>query len=69
MSNNIFLEIDIPNLVKFYDKARREITDIHNFFNMSNERVKIEILEPLPNYKTRSRVIFEEICYTSKVTQ
>lgn len=68
MSNNLFMEIDIPNLIKFYEKCLREIKDIHNFFNMSNERVKIEILEPLPNYKTRTRVVFEEICYTSKVT-
>ena len=71
LSDNIYAEMNIDNLIKMYEKSLRERKEIHQYFNIiPGENMQV-ILTPVINKKIKKhqlRVIFEELCYTIKVT-
>lgn len=73
-SDNIYMELNITNLRKFYEKSLKEFKDIQEFFSITpaNEQevlyFKPETLFGLKKQKTDQRIDFEERCYMTKLT-
>ena len=66
-SDNIYLELNIENLTQCYIRAQKDITDIHNFFGIT-ESNKSDVFSSTPRFKSDSRIQFEEKCYLTKLT-
>lgn len=56
-SDNIFMELSISNLRKFYKKSKKELEDIRLFFNMGSEQQEKAIIEGAKVKKRTSKVI------------
>jgi hypothetical protein len=64
------MEIDIANLINTYQRALKDLEDIHNYFNITESTI-LKVLKPHINKnkkKSKLRVIFEEICYVCNLT-
>jgi hypothetical protein len=69
-SDNVFMELDVPNLFNAYQRAVRDLEDIHRYFNIDESTV-LKVLKPHTSKtkkKPKLRVIFEEICYVCNLT-
>ena len=65
------MELNIGNLIDMYKRAKKENKDIKGFFNIRSEEDAQNVLTPPLNFrikKQKLRIIFEEICYTTKIT-
>ena len=63
------MEFNIQNLKFMYDKALKENSEINYFFNIRTPSDAELILTPPINRRVKKhelRIIFEELCYTSK---
>ena len=73
-SDNLYMELNITNLKKFYEKSLKEFNDVEEFFSITreNERdvlyYKTDILSVLKNKRSDQRIEFEERCYMTKLT-
>jgi hypothetical protein len=68
-SDNIYLELNITNLKYFYDRAKKELRDINDYFGITDTNEEIVTTEVLPGFKkTDERIEFEERCYITKLT-
>lgn len=73
-SDNLYMELNITNLKKFYEKSLKEFNDVQEFFSITreNERdvlyYKTDILSVLKNKRSDQRIEFEERCYMTKLT-
>lgn len=72
-SDNIYLELNIPNLQKFYDRSLKELKDIFAYFGIEkNSRKDNEELVctevPKGRKKSDERIEFEERCYITKLS-
>jgi hypothetical protein len=65
-SDNIYLELDIENLTQCYIRAKKDISDIHSFFGVT-ESNKNDIFSNEPRFKSEERIQFEERCYLTKL--
>jgi hypothetical protein len=68
-SDNIYSELNISYLIKFYKRAKRDLQEIEQFFNISEE-TRAQVLTPLVSKYAKKedlRVIFEELSYVNKV--
>lgn len=53
-SENIYNEFDCENLSNFYDRAKKELTDFRDLFNLEpNEEIDEELLNPDSNHPMR----------------
>lgn len=69
-SDNIYMELDVPNLLNAYQRAVRDLEDIHRYFNIDESTI-LKVLKPhlsKTKKKPKLRVIFEEICYVCNLT-
>lgn len=65
------MELNVDNLIYMYEKARKEEVDIKDFFNIRSHADAKLVLTPPINRRVKKqelRIIFEELCYTSKLT-
>ena len=70
-SDNIFVEMDILNLKKTYQRAQSELHEAFKLFEIKNPVDESNALtQPINNKikKHEIRIKFEELCYTCKVT-
>lgn len=70
ISDNIYLDLNIDNLIQMYEKARKELDDINKFFNIRSQRDSKLVLLPPVNRRAKKhelRILFEELCFTSKL--
>ena len=70
-SENIYMELNITNLQKFYQKAQSELHDVRRLFKIEDMEDEIRATTPQINHKVVKpdiRVHFEELCYMSKLT-
>lgn len=70
-SENIFVELDIINLTRFYQKSQSELHDLRRLFKIKDLEDEIVATTPPLNNKVVKadlRVHFEELCYMSKLT-
>ena len=54
-----------------FEKARKELDDINMYFNIRNLSDRKNVLTPPMNRRVKKhelRILFEELCYTSKLT-
>ena len=72
-SDNIYLELNIPNLQKFYDRSLKELKDVFAYFGIeksikkdNEELVCTEV--PPGRKKSEERIEFEERCYITKLS-
>ena len=72
VSYNVYEELDIDNLRKFYHRAVYELNDFRKFFKIKNEQQESRVLSQINcshSNKSELRKNFEELCYVSKITQ
>ena len=65
------MELNVDNLIYMYEKARKEEVDIKEFFNIRSYNDAKFVLTPPVNRRVKKqelRIIYEELCYTSKLT-
>ena len=65
------MELNVTNLIYMYEKAKKEETDTKAFFNIRSSSDKRVVLTPPINRRVKKhelRIIFEEICFTCKLT-
>ena len=72
-SDNIYLELNIPNRQKFYDRSLKELKDVFAYFGIeksikkdNEELVCTEV--PPGRKKSEERIEFEERCYITKLS-
>lgn len=71
LSDNIFMELNITNLSKFYQRAISELQDARDLFNIKGIQDEELAVRPPLNSRIKPpdiRILFEEICYLSRVT-
>ena len=67
-SQNIFKELNMENLTKMYQRAHKEEMDALRCFNItSEERREIVLSKDKKHEKEKYKIIFNEICFISKV--
>lgn len=63
------MELNITNLKYFYDRAKKELRDINDYFGITDTNEEIVTTEVQPGFKkTEERIEFEERCYITKLT-
>ena len=70
-SENIYSELNISYLIKFYKRAQMDFQEIQKFFNI-NDNTREVVLKPIISKfvkKDKLRICFEEICYTNRITE
>ena len=70
LSYNVYEEVDIANLRKFYQRAVYELEDFRKFFKIRSEQEELRVLsETLCDQakKSEPRKVFEELCYVCKI--
>lgn len=66
-SENIFNEFNCENLSNFYERAKQELADFRDIFNLDpNEVIGQELLDP--ESTSPMRTVFQEICFMSRIT-
>ena len=71
VSENIYMELNIENLIRMFEKARKELDDINMYFNIRSGSDRKNVLTPPMNRRVKKhelRILFEELCYTTKLT-
>ena len=61
----------MTNLIYMYEKAKKEESDTKAFFNIRSKTEKRQVLTPPINRRVKKhelRIVFEELCFTTKVT-
>jgi hypothetical protein len=69
-SDNIYSEVNISYLIKFYKRAKKDIEESWKFFNITEDNYKTIITPVISKYAKKDplRITFEEICYVNKIT-
>jgi hypothetical protein len=66
-SENIYNEFNCENLSSFYERAKKELADFRDVFNLEpNETIGPELLDP--ESQNPMRTVFQEICFMSRIT-
>jgi len=70
ISENIFKDMNIENLIMVYERSSKELEDLNKLFNINDDNRDIILVDSGCEYdqKHKLRQIFEEICYTTQLT-
>jgi len=68
-SDNLYLELDITNLSCFYERAKKDRTDINKYFGITPATERAALTEVVAGRrKSEARINFEERCFLTKIT-
>ena len=67
ISENIYLDLNIDNLIMFYERSLKELDDFNKLFNINDHNREAVLIDPECDYDKKDpvRQVFEEICYVS----
>ena len=65
-SENILAEFDCLNLSNFYERAKKELVDFLDIFNLGpDDFIDYDLLEPDGEHP--KKIMFQEICFMSRI--
>lgn len=70
ISENIYMDMNIENLIMMYERSIKDLEEWNKLFNINEQNRDIILTDPKCAYdqKDKLRQIFEEICYTTQIT-